>query len=427
MKIDKTPTQTETDNPVVAPRRQPFIALQNRDFRLLWIGQSVSQIGTMMRLAALGWQIYILTHDPLQLGVIGLFRVIPLILCSIVGGPAADAVDRRKLLIVAQAGLLLCSASLAIVTITGIVTVWWIYGITAVGAAINAFERPAFSALVPALIPREQLPSAISLNTLNFQIATVIGPGFGGVFIALLGVGGVYWLDAATYIVVLAAVILIHYRPVARSGQRISIQAAVDGLQFVWSNKILVAGMLLDFFATFFASATTLLPIVATEVLKTNEVGFGLLSAAQSIGAVAMSLIMAWWNVGRIRHPGIVLLVAVFFFSVFTVFFGFSDSLLLSMFWLALIGASDTVSMVLRQTIAQLVTPDEMRGRMQSVNMIFFAGGPQLGEVEAGIVARYWGAPFSIITGGLACIAVVLGIAFFSRRLREYQFEHFDD
>ncbi len=416
--------ETQPPEKAAAPKRgQPFIALQNRDYRLLWFGQSISQIGTMMRLAAIGWQIYLLTHDPLQLGVVGLFRVVPLVACSLIGGSAADAVDRRKLLLVSETLLLLCSAALAFVTLSGMVTVWWIYGITALGAAVNAFERPAYSALVPALIPREQLPSAISLNTLNFQVATVIGPGLGGVMIALIGVQGVYWLDAFSYLVVLAALFLIHFRPVARSTQKISLQAALDGLRFVWSNKILVSTMLLDFFATFFASATTLLPIFATDVLHTNEVGFGILSAAQAIGAVITSLIMAWLNVGRIRKPGIILLIAVVLFSLFTVLFGYSTSLPLSVFFLALIGASDTVSMVLRQTIAQLVTPDEMRGRMQSVNMIFFAGGPQLGEVEAGVVARFYGAPFSVISGGYACIAVVLLIALISPRLRNYHFE----
>jgi predicted MFS family arabinose efflux permease len=168
-----------------------------------------------------------------------------------------------------------------------------------------------------------------------------------------------------------------------------------------------------------------LLPVFASDVLKTNAVGFGMLSAAQAIGAVATSLIMAWVNVSRTRHPGLVLLVAVFFYSLFTVLFGFSSWLWLSLIWLALIGASDTISMVLRQTIAQLVTPDEMRGRMQSVNMIFFAGGPQLGEVEAGVVARLAGAPFSVVSGGVACLLLVLVVSGFSQRLRHYEFEKY--
>ncbi len=415
--------KSEENNQPSAPRRRPFAALENRDYRLLWLGQGVSQIGTMMRMAAIGWQIYALTHDPLQLGFIGLCRVGPLILFSIIGGSVADALDRRRLLLIAETLLFLCSVALAFVTVTGIVTVWWIYGIIMASSAVNAFERPAYSALTPALVPRTQLPSAISLSTLNWQVATVAGPGLGGVLIALFGVEGVYIIDAVSYAAIILALFFIHYRPVAPSGQRVSLQAALDGLRFVWSKKILVATLLLDFFATFFASATTLLPIFAVDVLHTNEFGFGVLSAAEAIGAVCASLVLAWFNMSKVRHPGLIVLVAVFFFSLFTVLFGLSNWMPLSLLCLALIGASDTVSMVLRQTISQLVTPDHMRGRMQSVNMIFFAGGPQLGELEAGIVARVGGAPFSVVTGGVACIVVVVLIGLASRQLRQYKFE----
>ena len=249
-----------------APRPKPFRALQNRDFRLLWMGQAISQLGTQMRIAGIGWQIYLLTHDPLQLGAIGLCRVVPLVAFSLIGGSAADVGDRRKLLLIAEAILMFFSAALAVVTLTGAVNVWWIYGITILSSATNAFERPSFSALVPALVPRDQLSSAISLNTLNFQTATVIGPGLGGVIIAFTGVQGVYWIDAASYIAVLISLIFINYRPVSRPTQRISIASAIEGLRFVWGNKILVSTMLLDFFATFFASSRTLLPIFATDI-----------------------------------------------------------------------------------------------------------------------------------------------------------------
>lgn len=421
--------QTEKNNnsklsPAPAPRQKPFRALQNRDFRLLWAGQAVSQLGTQMRIAGIGWQIYLLTHDPLQLGAIGLCRVVPLVTFSLIGGSAADVGDRRKLLLIAETILLFFSAALAFVTMAGVVNVWWIYAITILSSATNAFERPSFSALVPALVPRDQLSSAISLNTLNFQVATVIGPGLGGVIIALIGVQGVYWVDAASYIAVIASLLLINYRPVARPTQKISVAAAVEGLRFVWGNKILISTMLLDFFATFFASSRTLLPIFATDVLHSGEIGFGLLSAADSVGAVITSLIMAWLNPSRFKHPGIVLLVGVFFFSIFTALFGLSTSLPFSLFCLFMVGVCDTVSMVLRQTVSQLVTPDELRGRMQSVNMIFFAGGPQLGELEAGIVARFGGAGFSVLTGGIACVLVVLAVAALSPGLRNYKFEN---
>jgi MFS family permease len=393
-------------------RNSPFVAFQYRDYRLLWAGQAISQIGTNMRLAAIGWQIYLLTRDPLSLGTVALCRIIPLILMSLIGGSVADALDRRRVLIVSQSLLFFFSGILALVTVTGAVNLWWIYGIVIVTSAVNAFERPAYSALVPALVPREVLPNAISLNTMNWQLGMVLGPGLGGLGIAVVGVAGVYWIDAASYIAVIASLLLMTHRAdKAGLGGRgkISVGAAVEGLRFVFSNRILVSVMLLDFFATFFASASTLLPIVATELLKTGEVGFG---------------IMAWVNVNRIARPGIVLLVAVFCYSFFTLLFGLSEIYVVSFVLLALVGASDTVSMVLRQTIAQLVTPDEMRGRMLSVNMIFFAGGPQLGEMEAGVVARFAGVRASIISGGIACGLIVLAISAFSERLRNYKWEN---
>lgn len=423
MKTEKEIKKTKTSDSLSPERRQPFMTLRFRDYRLLLFGQSLSQVGTQMQVAAIGWQIYLLTHDPFQLGLIGLFRIVPLVACSLLGGSVADTVDRRRLLLVTQTALMIFATLLALVTLSGAITVWWIYGLTAVSAAVDAFDRPTYSALVPSLVPREQLANALSLNTVSWQAATIVGPGLGGIVIALLGVNGVYWLNAASYLAVIAALLLIHYRPSGPSGRKVSLALAVEGLQFVWHKKILVATMLLDFFATFFSSATTLLPIFATDVLHVSSVGFGLLSAAEAVGAVVTSLIMASLNINRIRQPGKILLVAVFFFALFTVIFGYSTWLPLSLFCLAMVGASDTVSMVLRQTIGQLITPSEMMGRMQSVRMIFFAGGPQLGELEAGAVARWGGAPFSVVSGGIACAVVVVLVAVAGKQLRDYKFE----
>lgn len=415
-----TPSTPDSEAP---ERTHPFTSLKYRDYRLMWIGQGISQLGTQMRIAAIGWQIYLLTHDAFQLGLIGIFRVVPLVLCALIGGSAADALDRRKLLIITETALLLFSTTLAVVTFTGAVSVWWIYGLTALTSAANAFENPTYRALVPSLVPRKHLPNAISLNTLNWQTASVIGPGLAGMLIALIGVQGVYILDAFSYCAVIISILLMHHRATVRSGQKVSLEAAMEGLRFVWKQKILISSMLLDFFATFFGMATTLLPIFATDVLHVNEIGFGVLSASTAMGATLASFILAWFQLSRVRHPGIILLIAVFFFSFFTILFGLSTSFPFSVLCLALVGVSDTVSMVLRQTISQLVTPDEMRGRMQSVNMIFFASGPQLGEVEGGIVARWAGAPFSLISGGIACAILVLGVAIFSRQLRNYEFD----
>ena len=389
---------------------------------MLWLGQGISGLGSQMRLAAIGWQIYGLTHDPLQLGLIGLFRVGPLIACSLTSGSLADTTDRRKLFLWASLIEVVCSTGLAVVTLSGLVNVWWIYGITGLSSATSAFERPASAALLPSLVPPALLSNALSLNVLNWQTSIVIGPSLGGIVIAGAGVQGVYWLDALSYLAVVVAISQVRYRPGARPTTRISLRATVEGLRFVASNPIMTSIMLLDFLMALFGWGTSLLPVFAIEVLHTDEIGFGLLSAAQAVGAIIVSLIMAWLDPSRLRRPGLILLTAVFFFSLFTILFGLSTSLPFSLLCLALVGAGDTVSLVVRQTIFQLLTPDEMRGRLQSVQIVVFGGGPQLGEIEAGTVARWAGAPFSIVSGGVVCILVVIVAGLTSRRLRDYEF-----
>lgn len=427
IKKEETPgklaTGVVTPTPATPERRRPYQALQHRDYRLLLSGQVLSQIGSMMQVSAVGWQIYLLTHDAFQLGLIGVCRVGPLIVCSILGGSAADSIDRRRLLLVTQTLLMLVAIGLATVTMTGIVNVFWIYGLICISSAISAFDSPAYSALIPSLVPRDQLTNALTLNTVAWQFATIIGPAAGGVIIATLTVQGAYWINAISFVAVITALLLVRYRPSGPTGRKISIALALEGLRFVFSRKILISTMLLDFFATFFSSATTLLPIFATTVLHADSTGFGLLSAATAVGAVVTSIIMATLHINRFKEPGKILLVSVFFYALFTIAFGYSTWLPLSILCLMGVGASDTVSMVLRQTIAQLVTPNEVRGRMQSVNMIFFMGGPQLGEVEAGAAAQFGGAPFSVITGGIACAVIVVLIAVLSRPLRKYEFD----
>ena len=428
MEIEKVASQP---NELLSPNQPPFKVFKQRDFTIMLAGQGVSQLGSMMRLTAIGWQIYVLTGDPLQLGFIGLCRIIPLFFLSFIAGTIVDAVDRRKLLMITEVIFLLCSATLAAVTLAGIANVWWIYSIILISSAASAFEIPCFAALTPALVPRAMLPNALGMQNLVGQLGTVIGPGLAGILIAIIGVQGIYIIDAVSYIAILIALNVIHFRQVKSNTAKISLSAAFEGAQFLMTSKILLSAALLDFFATFFASAVTLLPIFAKDVLHNDaaqlgiadEVAFGLLSAAQPVGAMLASLVLVIFSLNRFRHPGMILLVAVLIFSGFTVLFGYSTSLILSMVCLAGMGASDTVSMVLRETISQLVTPDEMRGRVQSAHMLFFLGGPQLGEVEAGVVARFYGAPFSVISGGYACVFTVLLITFFSRKLRNYQFE----
>ncbi len=403
-------------------RRKPalFEAFRYRDYRLYWSGSLVSQAGTQMAQAAIAWQVYLLTHSPLALGLIGLFRVIPIVIFSLVGGVVADVVNRRRLLLVTQTALLSVSAILALATLRGIITAPLIYGMTGVAAGAAAFDSPARQALVPSLVPRERLTNALSLSGTAFQVATIAGPSLAGVVIATWGVATVYLVDAVSFIAVLVVLLIIRPPIVEGAVQRVSVAAAVEGLHFVWHSPILVATMSLDFLATFFGSATALLPIFARDILHVGAQGYGFLYAAPSAGAVLTGIGMSFFA-HRIRAKGFIIILAIGAYAGFTILFGISHVFVLSLLCLAGVGASDTVSMILRQTVRQLVTPDALRGRMTSVNMVFFMGGPQLGEFEAGVLARFTGAPFSVVAGGIAAL-VAAGLVFMlGSTLRHYR------
>ena len=286
--------------------------------------------------------------------------------------------------------------------------VWPLYVLAALGSAVGAFDLPARGALVPTLVPREHLPNAISLNTIMFQTASVVGPSLGGLMIASSGVGWVYVANAMSFGFVIVALLLMRdvpAHPKSETGSRddVSWRAAMEGLRFVFRSPLIRSTMLLDFFATFFSSATALLPIFAQDMLQVGAKGYGWLYAAPAVGAMATSAALVPL-VDRIERRGPTLLWAVAGYGLATVVFGVSRSFWLTFACLMLTGATDTVSMVIRNIVRQLETPDRLRGRMMGVNMVFFMGGPQLGELEAGAVANWLGAPFSVISGGIGCL-----------------------
>jgi MFS family permease len=399
-------------------QQRPLAAFQSRDFTLLWLGNLVSLTGTEMTRAAISWQIYTLTGSELALGMIGAARLIPLVLLALGAGVLADAFDRRKLMIGAQAAMLICSLFIAVSTSLDATTLWVIYGVTALSAAAHTLGLPARQAIVPSLVPREQLAGALSMNITAMQLATVLGPTLGGLLIAGWGVGVVYWIDAGSFLVILGALLLMRPRPVAVERRDVSLAAALEGLRFVRRTKLIWSTMLLDFMATLFSAATTLLPVFADRILDVGPQGLGLLYAAPSAGALVASLVISWAGAGR--RQGVLLLWAVVIYGLSTVVFGLSTAFWLSLLMLAVNGAADTVSMVVRGAIRNLETPDEMRGRMVSVGMFFFAGGPQLGEIEAGVAARLLGTPLSVAVGGLACILSTGAVAASTPELRAY-------
>ena len=404
-----------------------FVALRHRNFRLLWSGQLISVTGTMMQTAAILWHVSLLVapgHKGLALGLVGLVRVVPIVIFSLVSGVVADVLDRRRVMLITQTTMALLAALLAWLTFRGLTAVWPIYLLSALSSAAGAFDAPARQALVPNLVPREHLPNALSLNTIVFQAASVAGPSLAGVTIATLGIGWAYLLNALSFAAVIAGLLLMRgVRGAAEPGSsEISVRAAAEGLRFVFRSPMIRSTMLLDFFATFFSSATALLPIFAQDILNVGASGYGWLYAAPAAGALLASVAMVRL-VDDIDRRGLTLLWAVAAYGLATVVFGLSRSFWLTFACLAATGAADTVGMVLRNIVRQLETPDHLRGRMTGVNMVFFMGGPQLGELEAGLVANWLGAVISVISGGIGSLVATAAIAAGTPSLRRYRKE----
>ena len=408
----------------------PFAALRHRNFRLLWIGQMVSVSGSMMQSAAILWHVALVAppgQKAIALGLVGLVRVLPIVGFSLVSGVVADAFDRRRVMLLTQSAMALLAGLLAWLTLRGLQTPWPIYVVAALSSAAGAFDGPARHALIPNLVPRAHLANAISLNTIMFQAAAVAGPSAAGLVVATGGVAAAYLCNAASFLFVIGALLMmrdVKGRGSASAGEgapgSLSLGAAMEGLRFVFSQPLIRSSMLLDFFATFFSSATALLPIFAQDILGVGAHGYGWLYAAPSIGALLASAAMVRL-VDRIDRRGDVLLWAVAGYGLATVAFGASHSFWLMFACLALTGLTDTVSMVFRNVIRQLETPDHLRGRMTGINMVFFMGGPQLGELEAGLVANWWGAPFSVISGGAGCLLATAWVAGRTPALRGYR------
>ena len=376
-----------------------------------------------MQLVAINWHVYLLTKSAFALGLVGLSRGVPIIICSLAGGVVADAVDRKKLMIVTQTVMLTCAAVLTAATLAGLKSVWPIYLLSGLAAAAQAFDTPARQALMPTLVPEEDFPNAVSLAVIVFNVAIIVGPAIAGFILAETGPGIIYGINAISFMAIIGAVIAMRTtgKPDLQRGRReaLSFGALKEGLRFVWHTPIIVQTMTLDFAATFFGSATLLLPIFAQERLHVGARGYGFLAAAPAVGSVLTALVMA--RLGTLRRQGRLVVAAVAVFGVATAGFGVSTVYWISLLMLATLGAADTVSTVLRQTIRQLVTPNHLRGRMTSINMMFFMGGPQLGELEAGVVAGFIGAPLSVVIGGLGSLITAAIAAVKSQSLMKFE------
>jgi MFS family permease len=324
-------------------------------------------------------------------------------------------------MIATQSVMLMSSALLTVATLSELQSVWAIYALTSIASGASAFDIPARQALMPTLVPPHDFPNAVSLGVIVFNVALIVGPPIAGFLLASYSPALVYGLNAASFLAVILALIVM--RTSGRSAEtektpKVGFAALKEGLGFVWTTPIIVQTMTLDFAATFFASASALLPIFAEEILRVGARGLGLLAAAPAVGSVITGLAMA--RLGSVRNQGKLVVISVAVFGLATAAFGLSKIFWLSLLMLALTGAADTVSTVLRQTIRQLATPNYLRGRMTSINMVFFMGGPQLGELEAGGLAALIGAPLSVVVGGAGSLIVAILAAVRSKTLVNY-------
>ncbi len=389
-------------------------SLYHRRFRLLWVSLIISVSGSRMQFTALLWHISTLSSEPIALGMVGLARIIPVILFSLIGGAVADVVNRRTILFITQSVQTLTAATLGLLTLSGNIQLWHLYALTALEAVTFSFDLPARQSLTPNLVPAKDLPNAFSLQSIAFTVASIAGPVLGGIVLATPGLGQAYTylFNAVSYLAIIFALIAMGDVPQEHEtgeGGGINLAAIAEGVRFIISRPIILSSMLLDFVATFFSSATALLPLFTRQILHASEFEYGWLAAAEAIGAAVAAAIIS--QIDDIRPQGPILLGSVGIYGLATVLFGASSGFALAMFALMLVGVGDSVSTIIRNTIRQLLTPDYLRGRMTSVNQIFFMGGPQLGELEAGLAAQFFGVPFAIISGGIGCILGVTAIA----------------
>ncbi len=404
----------------MVPSRTPFAALHHRDYRVLWIGLAFSAVGMQFTTVAMAWQIYELTNSAFQVGLLGLARGVPQVGLLLVGGLLADALDRRRLLLVTQLGQFTVAAALVGFTLAGAVTPLVLYVGTALLAAFTSVDNPTRQALVPNLVPRQLLTNALALNSTQRQFGQIAGPSIAGLVLAAFGPGPCYAAEAASRLATLTSLSMIQWRAEATPGRSgVTFQAIGEGLGFVWSHPIILSMMVLDFAVNLFGAPRALFPVFARDVLQVGPQGLGLLYTSTALGAFVAAVLMSFFS--QIRRVGLCALLAIGAFSFFTILFGLSHIFVLSLLMLAGEGAGNTAGAVLRQTINQLNTPDELRGRVTSVNNVFSNGGPQFGQFRAGIVAEIAGPEVSAVAGGLAALLVVLGVAGLVPTVRRYE------
>jgi MFS family permease len=400
-------------------KRDFLLPFRNRDFSLFWFGSMLSGIGSQFTTVAMAWQIYELTDSALQIGLLGLARAVPQMILLLFAGLLADAINRRKLMMCTQTGLCCVSATLAILTFADQASPHMLYVATIFLALFTALEQPSRQSLIPNLVPREHLAQALALQGTQRYVPVIAGPSIAGVVLAAFGPAACYAVDALSWLAMLSALMLLRTSISEGGGWKtVSLSSLREGLGFVWGHGVIFPLMLLDFGATFFGNVRSLFPIYARDILLVGPKGLGFLYASRAVGSLCAAAIVS--VVGPVRRAGTWILLGVLLYGVSTAVFAYSQVFWLSVMMLALCGAGDTISSILRSTLNQLSTPDELRGRMSSINSIFTSNGPQLGQFESGLVAAWLGAKMSALTGGVATLAIVALVALGFPQVRRF-------
>ncbi|MCY4115952.1 MAG: MFS transporter [Caldilineaceae bacterium] len=391
----------------------PYAAFRIHDYRLYVIGWVVARMGTYIQSIAIAWEIYQRTGEALSLGLVGLAQALPLMVLALPAGLLADRYERRRLSIFSLLGMTVTSLALAAFSIRE-GPVLWMYALLFLDACMMTVGRPARTALLPQLVPAEVFPNAVTWNTSLMHIASVAGPALGG-FVVAVSVPSAYIIAAASSLWFVVILSRVRFRPQDELLEPGNLETLLGGIRFVWDKRILFTLMALDLFAVLLGGAVYLLPIYAKEILHVGATGFGYLHAAPAVGAFCMAVAMVY--LPPMKRAGRTLLLAVAGFGAATIIFGFSQNFALSWAMLFLTGAFDNISMVVRQTLTQLLTPDRMRGRVSAVSGIFIGASNELGGFESGLVAQWFGPVISVVSGGIGTILVVAGTAALSPRL----------
>lgn len=394
---------------------------ESPDFRRLYVGQLISFIGTQLTVVAVPYQVFQLTDSSLQVGLVSLAQLGPLIIGSLIGGAAADSVDRRRLLLWMQVVMAITTAGLALNAMLDKPRVWPIYVLTALSAGLSGVDRPARSAAIPNIVERRSLPAAYALWQILMQVGTVVGPALAGVLLAEYGLGAVYWLDVLTFAAAFVAVARMQPLPPHGGGTKAGLASIVEGLRFLRGRRELAGVFVIDLNAMIFGLPRALFPAMAERVFGGGAATYGLLNAAPGAGALIGAVTTGW--VSHVHRQGIAVLVSVAVWGIAMIGFGATSWLWLALLFLAVAGAADVISAVFRNTILQTTVPDSLRGRISSVQIAVVTGGPRLGDAEAGAVAALAGARFSVISGGVACVLGVLAVARWLPEFTRYRTE----